>query len=63
MKGQERHEPEEKRLKRSYVPPSIQRVELRPEEAVLGFCKNDTTGGGPMGAKCKSVTACSAQGS
>jgi hypothetical protein len=63
MKEREHHDTDAKLSRRPYAAPSILRVELRPEEAVLGFCKNDASGGGPNGTKCKSVTACSTQGS
>lgn len=48
--------------KKQYAPPTIQRVCLRPEEAVLGFCKNNT-GAGPRGGGCKNVIKCNTQGS
>lgn len=35
----------EKRTRRPYVKPSLTRVELRAEEAVLGACKTMTTAG------------------
>jgi hypothetical protein len=34
-----------------YTPPSVTRVPLRPEEAVLGGCKS-TTSAGPNNAAC-----------
>jgi len=48
--------------RKSYVPPSIEKVSLRPEEAVLGFCKQNSTAG-PNGNNCRAVGACSTQGS
>lgn len=50
------------KAKRAYAPPSVTKVPLRPEEAVLGFCKSEM-GGGPMGSKCNSIKNCSLQGS
>lgn len=48
--------------RRPYAAPSLQKVLLRPDEAVLGFCKNNTTVG-PRGGNCKAVGVCSTQGS
>jgi hypothetical protein len=39
------------RPKKSYVKPEVKQVELRPEEAVLGFCKQ-TTNFGPGANDC-----------
>jgi len=50
--------PERKR----YSPPTVEKVALRPEEAVLGFCKHNSTAG-PNGNNCRAVGACSTQGS
>ncbi len=49
--------------KRPYTRPEMMRVQLRPEEAVLGACKamGGTVGGG-AGGTC-SVVSCQAQGS
>ena len=49
--------------KRPYTAPQVRLVELRPEEAVLGFCK--TTGPvGPGGPNCDlAIVACSSIGS
>jgi hypothetical protein len=52
---------EGKRQKKPYLAPSVEKVPLRPEEAVLGFCKNDNVAG-PRGAKCRPAV-CSSQGS
>lgn len=49
--------------KRPYVAPSVRRVELRPDEAVLGACKAATAGGGPRASRCRSVSTCSTIGS
>jgi hypothetical protein len=48
--------------KRPYAAPTVQRVELRPEEAVLGACKT-TAGPGPRAGRCRSVQTCSTLGS
>ncbi len=48
--------------KRPYEAPTVQRVELRPEEAVLGACKTGNSGG-PRASRCRSVATCSTIGS
>jgi hypothetical protein len=48
--------------KKSYDPPQLTVISLRPEEAVLGHCK--VTGGtGPVTAGCQPFGACPNQGS
>ena len=49
--------------KKPYMKPRLRRVELRPQEAVLGSCKTmgGTMGGGTAGT-CDTI-ACQAQGS
>ena len=49
--------------KKSYTKPKLRRVELRPQEAVLGSCKSmgGTVGGG-VGGTC-SLVSCQSQGS
>ena len=49
-------------MKKQYKKPEIKRVELRPEEAVLGFCKI-TSQFGPGNPGCQTPTACSGVGS
>lgn len=51
------------RKRKPYVKPKMRRVELRPQEAVLGACKavSGTVGGGAS-ATC-SVVTCQSQGS
>jgi hypothetical protein len=44
--------------KKPYVKPEIQRVVLRPEEAVLGSCKT-AQGSGPGGGRCNKPSPCS----
>jgi hypothetical protein len=51
-------EPQEKLARRPYTKPSIVRVELRAEEAVLGACKTASTAG-PAQAQCSFPIACS----
>lgn len=50
--------------KKNYVPPKVTVINLRPEEAVLGHCKNASGGpAGPASSTCTSVGACMTQGS
>ena len=51
-----------RKARRAYAPPSVTKVPLRPEEAVLGFCKNNVTAG-PRGGNCKALGVCSTAGS
>ncbi|MGQ9898001.1 MAG: hypothetical protein ACUVR8_10665 [Acidobacteriota bacterium] len=46
------------RVRRPYTKPSMIRVELRAEEAVLGACKTATTAG-PAAPQCASLGGCS----
>ncbi len=55
-------QPSPARAKRAYAPPTVQRVELRPEEAVLGACKTGNSGG-PRASRCRSIATCSTIGS
>ncbi len=49
--------------KRPYQPPTIERVELRAEEAVLGACKGRVQAG-PITPRCRNVLGpCSSIGS
>jgi hypothetical protein len=48
--------------RKPYTPPEVTRVTLRPEEAVLGACKNNATSG-PGQPTCRFPSACSSQGS
>ena len=49
--------------KRRYSKPTVSRVELRPEEAVLGFCKFPSQRG-PLAIGCiVAGTSCRGQGS
>ena len=51
-----------KEPKKPYVKPSVTRFPLRPEEAVLGFCKS-TSSAGPSGGTCRVVGFCHTAGS
>ncbi len=35
----------EQKAKKTYMKPELKQVPLRPQESVLGFCKNDNTQG------------------
>ena len=48
--------------KKPYEPPKISVISLRPEEAVLGACKNSSSAG-PVGGSCTVVGPCMAFGS
>ena len=48
--------------KKPYVKPQVKRVELKPEEAVLGACKTASLGG-PAQSKCNLPANCSSIGS
>lgn len=50
------------REKRKYTPPSLNKIPLRPEEAVLGACKNNNSAG-PRGGTCHDLGPCVMQGS
>lgn len=48
--------------KKQYEKPVVMRFPLRPEEAVLGFCKSNASAG-PSGGGCRGVGNCFAPGS
>ncbi|HYO77188.1 MAG TPA: hypothetical protein VE010_12050 [Thermoanaerobaculia bacterium] len=48
--------------KKKYEKPVVTRFPLRPEEAVLGFCKSNAAAG-PSGGGCRGVSTCFASGS
>jgi hypothetical protein len=50
------------RVKKTYEPPRVKVISLRPEEAVLGHCKGMGSGPGGMGT-CMPVGACHTIGS
>lgn len=47
--------------KPEYQPPSVVRIHLRPEEAVLGHCKTSSARG-PIGSSCR-LSSCPTLGS
>ena len=48
--------------KKTYEPPRLTVIDLRPEEAVLGHCKSPSSSG-PVGGTCVFSGACHNQGS
>lgn len=48
--------------KKPYEKPVVKRFPLRPEEAVLGFCKSNAASG-PSGGGCRGVGNCLSPGS
>jgi hypothetical protein len=48
--------------KKEYEQPKITVISLRPEEAVLGHCKNSGMSG-PVGTNCSAVGSCRTPGS
>jgi hypothetical protein len=48
--------------KKKYEKPVVTRFPLRPEEAVLGFCKSNASSG-PSGGGCRGVGNCMTPGS
>jgi hypothetical protein len=48
--------------KKKYARPELKKVLLRPEEAVLGACKNSAAHG-PMQIRCNSPAPCNVMGS
>ena len=49
--------------KKPYLKPEAQRFPLRPEEAVLGFCKTAVTSGPNALGSCKPAGFCQTAGS
>lgn len=49
-------------VRKPYEAPTVTRISLRPEEAVLGICKI-VGHNGPVSGSCVSVTPCSSLGS
>ena len=60
--NQNQHDDSGSETRKRYVKPEIKKVDLTPEEAVLGACKN---GGhaGPAQPACSFPSACSSMGS
>ena len=56
------NQPKTETRKKSYEKPEARRFPLRPEEAVLGFCKSSTAAG-PSGSSCMTVGPCKTAGS
>lgn len=48
--------------KKPYQKPTLTRFPLRPDEAVLGFCKSNASSG-PSGGGCRGVSTCFTAGS
>jgi len=48
--------------KKTYEPPRVTIISLRPEEAVLGHCKS-MTAAGPVGGTCHTTGNCQGIGS
>ena len=55
-------ENEKRGEKAKYEAPTLTRISLRPEEAVLGHCKN-LSSAGPVGGTCNAVGNCQTIGS
>jgi hypothetical protein len=51
-----------KPAKKKYEQPTVTVISLRPEEAVLGHCKNSGMSG-PVGTNCTAVGSCRTPGS
>jgi hypothetical protein len=49
-------------MKEPYVSPKVTVISLRPEEAVLGACKNMSSAG-PVGGSCVATGQCMVPGS
>jgi hypothetical protein len=62
MRDHDNERNDQERGRRPYTPPSITRFPLRPEEAVLGFCKTPDSSGPNIG-NCAIPSACSTMGS
>jgi hypothetical protein len=54
--------PDREKGRRPYTKPVVKRVHLKPEEAVLGYCKASSYSG-PNGPGCAVGFSCSADGS
>jgi hypothetical protein len=48
--------------RKTYQPPRVVQISLRPEEAVLGHCKT-TRSAGPISFSCSNLGACKTIGS
>lgn len=54
---------EQPRARKSYAKPVVRRVHLKPEEAVLSFCKVGGKGSTGPGGHCGGKSPCSVLGS
>jgi hypothetical protein len=61
MRGESMEEKNKGPGKKAYEPPTISVISLRPEEAVLGSCKNSSSAG-PVGGSC-TIPQCMVPGS
>lgn len=59
---QQREEQQQEAIRKPYQKPEVSRFPLRPEEAVLGFCKS-TSSAGPSGGGCRVIGFCQTAGS
>jgi hypothetical protein len=57
------NETKEQRPKKPYLKPEAHRFPLRPEEAVLGFCKSASSSGPSGSGTCRTVGFCQTAGS
>lgn len=55
-------EPGDQKKRKAYEPPQLIAISLRPEEAVLGHCKNSSAAGPGLGA-CANIPTCFNNGS
>jgi hypothetical protein len=56
-------EPKQAESKKTYEPPRLATINLRPQEAVLGACKQPGVTMGQFGTGCQPFSACPFQGS
>jgi hypothetical protein len=57
------HEVGQVGIKKTYEPPRLTTISLRPEEAVLGHCKTLSGGGNLSAFGCTPIGVCSSIGS
>jgi hypothetical protein len=58
----EKRQKDDQRPKRPYQKPEVVQIPLRPDEAVLGFCKSSHSGGPGAATSCH-VGTCNSPGS
>ena len=56
-------EPKRAEGKKTYEPPRLATISLRPEEAVLGHCKTFSGGGNSTFGSCQPIGICNSVGS